>query len=618
MLTLVKKALLIGCSLGAVACSIQPEATGTITSAIEDDKSLPRVHKEGGETTLGTTGFTANGRIKPDGRPTTYHVEYGPTTSYGSTTEEKSLPPRLVAHYREDWDSGPNGWFAGVTSTHLTHEAAGGDPGGYVLYDDHKGGDDDTNHYDGIGLIHLAQWTYSGTAIGFPSLFLGGGDPDFRDARVDVSVRGMQWQGNGSELVFWTQSDILLPQQNTSNDRRANWAHTGFSLSDALGFGTWQTVSYQLENDSRMWTYAGRYGNRPTYSYWALDDSLAHINTDMFHNLVFVRLDNEPSGSIGFDNLEITYRNHSLLIPSNGATLVSSPAGSKPDTLTDGWRNGAGHLWKSALDPSGPLEFEYSLANPVSVFAVQIHQNLEWPSNEIEVLVSNDGSSWTSLKDPLEPTWTLPGSSELGPNHAFFYKRKLDDQAVPLPLHSGNISHVKIRILSGYGARWGLGEIELFGNGASMGTDEDWYNVSQDVIGLTPGQTYHYRFVATTDGAQHVGPDRTFDVPNGDHPLAKTAKAIRVHDGSATLTGEMNALGIPTRFYFELGEDTNYNVAIPGPGVYAEWGGVYEYPRPATRDVTGLVSGKTYHFRLVVATLDFDLTYGDDATFVAQ
>jgi hypothetical protein len=568
-----------------------------------------------GTTSVYTDGFTGNARIRSNGRPVTYYVEYGPTKVYGTRTPTKELPPRLIAHYKETFDEGLAAYHGGISASDLSWITTSNQS--YARYTDRQGAGDDANHYDGIGIVHLPLWTYTGTAAGYPSLFLGGGDLDLRGARVKLRVRGNAWNPSGTELVLWTQSDIDLTRQNSSDPRRSNWAHTGYSLNDAIASGQWKTVSYDLENDSHDWTYAGRNGTRPTYQYWSLDESLAHVNTDLFHNLVFINLSNEPSGSIDFDDVELTFRNHSLLIPSNGGHLVSAPAGGNPNDLTDGWRNGPGHCWESKSNPSSPLEFRYDLDEAVSIMTVQIHQNPTWPSREVEVLVSTDGTTWTSLTEQNEPTWTLPEVGPLGPNHAFFLKRKVSDQRVPLPLHEGSIRHVKIRILSGYKSRWGLGEIEIFGTGAHMSTDDDWYSVSQDIVGLVPGTTYHYRFV-TDDGVNVVeGPDQTYEMPNGNLPLVTMEPAMRVRGGSATLNARVNPLGVSTHYYFEYGTDTTYGSAVPGPGPYAAWAGLSELPRPVLAEISGLVPGKIYHYRVVTQT-EAGTTFGGDQTVLAK
>lgn len=549
---------------------------------------------------LGTTGLSANGRIQPHALPTNWYIEYGPTREYGFKTAPQPLGPRLAAYYRESWDQGLAGWLGGMNGKDLVHhtEAAGG----FVRFSEPSG--DDPNHVDGIGTLHLSSYFYPAThpsASGF-QVFWGGGDPDLRDARVKIRVRGNHWVPNGSECVWWAQSDSDIARQLTPNWRRANWAHTGFSLNDLLESGKWEQADYRLQNSSHAWTYGGHNvaQSRPNYIYWPIDNSLGHLNCDFFHLLAFVDPNNRPTGSIDFDDFELAYRNYSLLLPSNGGKLLTAPPGGDNDgaTLTDGWRNGLGRMWLSAANPGSPLEFTYAFANSVTIQTVQIHQHPEWPSRDVEVLVSDDGQAWKPLIKK-----TLPESSPAGANFAFLLERGLSAAA----------RQVRVRILSGYKQQhWGLGEIELFGTGAIMQTDDDWYYVNVDIGDLKPGETYHYRLVAASSAGSTQGPDQSFTVPADTHPHVVTGAASRIRQGSAKVEGRLNPLGKKTQFYFEYGPDANY-----GHKTAPQYGGLQITPRTAFATLSGLNAGAVYHYRLVGMN-ETGTSHGADATFIAR
>lgn len=551
---------------------------------------------------LGTTGLTANGRVNPHTLPTKYHFEYGTTAEYNLKTAEHALPPRLAAYYHESWDQGLDGWKGGMSGTDLVHHAEGGDSRGFVRFSEPSG--NDPNHVDGIGTLHLSQYFYPATHPGNDGLqaFWGGGQPDLRDARVRIHVRGNHWVPNGSECVWWTQSDNDVAQQLTPNWRRANWAYTGFSLNDFLESGKWEKVEYRLDNSSHAWTYGGNNlaQNRPNYVYGSINDALGHLSCDFFHLLAFVDPNKTPEGSIDFDEFEVAYRNYSLLLPSNGGNLVSGPAGSTDDlaNLTDGWRNGSGKMWHSAPDPKAPLEFTWSFTNPVTIQTVQIHQHSEWPIREVEVAVSADGQDWKPLLKK-----SLPEISPGGPNFAFLLERKLNATA----------RQVRVRILSGYKPlHWGLGEIEIFGTGAVMQTDDDWYHVNLDLADLKPRETYHYRLVATSSAGTTRGPDQAFTLPADTRPHVVTGAAGRVRQASAKVEGRLNPLGKRTQFYFEFGPDKNY-----GAKTAPQYGGVQITPRTAFATLSGLTAGALYHYRLV-AVNETGTSYGADATFTAR
>jgi hypothetical protein len=551
---------------------------------------------------LGLDAMTANGSIHPYGQATTWYFEYGTTTTYGSRTRAVPLPPRLAAHYRESWDENTGGW-AGWGAKGLEHHRKGGAAGGFVRFAEPSR--DDPNHNSGIGTVHLAKYVYTGSwskVAGLPGLFLAAGDPDLRDARVSLFVRGNRWEPNGSELVWWTQSQSNIEVFNGPGWRHANWAYTGYSLTGALLSGKWEKVHYRLRNHAGDWTYAGN--NRAQqhsqrYAYWPINDAQAHVNLDFFHMLVFVNPKAPPRGSIDFDEFQLTYRNHSLLLPSNGGKLLRAPKSpGDPATLTDGWRHGPGHTWRSAENPAGPLEFVYAFTKPVTVRSVQLHQNPDWPARDVEVLVSADDSRYTSLCK-----LQLPEKGKPNANFAFALKTGLSARA----------SYLKVRVTSGHRKQhWGLGEIEVFGDGATMLPEDEVNHVNLDVKGLKAGTTYHYRLVARNSAGTAHGKDCTFTVPSDARPLVRTGPASRVASTTATIQGRLNVLGRDTRFYFEYGPDTKYGNRTP-----ATDGGQMISPRSAFATLTGLKPGTTYHYRLV-ATNDRGTTRGADAVFVTK
>ena len=550
-------------------------------------------------TLLGITGLSVNGRIQPHSLPTKYYFEYGPTTQYGQRTAEGSLPPRLTAYYRESWDEGWNAW--GTWSTLHEHFKEGGASKGYIRYA--QSIRDDHNHDDAVGTVHLSKYMYPGgfSPAGLPSAFLAAGDPDFRDARVKVAVRGNNWSPNGTELAWWSQSQSNIevnPDEFTLSPdyRHSNWLYSGHDLTDLLQTGKWERADYRLIHDSNYWSFAGNNKGYVRYTYWPIDEVQRHLNLDYFHMVVFVNTANRPTGSIDFDEFEVAYRNYSLLAASNGGKLLSAPAGaSDPAKLTDGWRHGEGKTWESAANPQAPQEFVYEFASPVTIESVQIHQNPQWPSKAIEVLVSDDGQTWKPLVAK-----ELPKDSPHGPNHAFVMQRKLKTPA----------KQAKVRVLSGYQPEhWGLGEIEIFGTGATMQTDDDWYHVTLDVGDLQAGQACHYRLVAVNAAGTKTGADQVVQLPTDTKPQAITGAATRILPTSAKVEGRLNPLGKATQFYFEYGLDIQY-----GQKSDSTYGGLQMVPRTAIANLSKLESGKTYHYRLVGVN-ETGTSYGEDATF---
>ncbi len=548
---------------------------------------------------LGTSAMTVDGSIHPHGKHTTYYFEYGDSTEYGSKTDATPLPPRLGAYYHETWDEGVGAWYSWLKDEHF---ASGGVSNGYIRF--HEPSKNDHNHDDGIGTLHLTKYLMSGKMAGGDLIRadLGGGDPDLRGAKVSIAVRGHDFQPNGSEVMWWTQSQSNPEVGNAPGWKRANWAYTGFTLTDYLGDGEWHQAEYRLLNDSSQWTYGG---NNPTrqgeaaakrYAYWSINDAQAHVNCDFFHLEATVDTDNPPTGSLDFDELRITYRNHSLVAPSNGGKLVEWPqTGGDPAMLTDGWRHGEGRVWHSAENPSAPLEFVYAFDNPVTIKTVQLHQNPEWPSKEVQLLVSTDGEEFSPALKKV-----LPQAGEPNANFGFTLEMGL----------SLECQFLKVQVNSGYQIKhWGLGEIEVFGSGAVMLPDDDLYHVNLDIQDLTPGAVYHYRLVASSSEGTAYGEDLTYRLPANSQPIAVTGKASQTTASSSRLEGRINPLGLRAEFYFEYGTTPSYGSESPKRD-----GGLQITPRTAFERLSGLEPETTYHYRVIVSNKEGS-TQGEDATF---
>lgn len=546
----------------------------------------------GPATALGLSALSVNGVVQPRGLPTSYYFEYGPTAAYGSKSAVAPVPPRLAAYYHESFDDNLAGWQSWLK---VSHHKSGGAKNGFARFTEPS--NHDHNHDNGIGTLHLLKYLYPG--VHAPSLYLGGGDPDFRDAKISLHVRGVDFQPRGSEFLFWSQSQIELPIDRP-DWKRPNYAYTGTTLTDLLLDGKWHQAEYRLLNDTTKWSYGG--GERG-YVYGSIDGALGHLNVDFFHLLACVDTKNPPTGSIDVDELTIAYRNYSLLLSSNGGKLTSSPAGGEgADLLTDGWRNGPGKTWRSAPDPSGPQEFTWTFERPVTVNSVVLHQNPEWPAKEVEVLASADGKAFTPLtKLTLAEVGKPPQTPDaISPNWAFALDRKLAAKAAVL----------KVRILSGYRPKhWVLGEVEVFGSGAILRPDDDEYRVNADIGGLAPGGTIHYRLVATGEWGTARGDDRTYTTPSTKKPLAETGPASRLTATTAKVEGRLNPLGEESTFWFEYGLDAKYGAQTP-----ATRGGLQITPRSAYGHFSGLAPATTYHYRLVVQNAS-GLTHGADAEF---
>ena len=606
-----------------------PEGDAGVTETTADtaEPLVPPALETRPATCLALAGMSVNGRVNAHGRPARWWFELGDTEAYGRTSPSAPLPPRVGAYYHEAWDRGVAGWAGGVDGLKLEHHPSGGVGGsGFVRYT--FPGPIDAAHADGIGANSLLQYVYPGAWETAPVYAaLGGGDPDFRGARVSVYVRGNDFVQNGSELVFWAQSTPnLVESYDDRTARWSNWLHSGDDLTELLFSGGWEEGAYTLHADTERWTYAGHYvaTGRETYVYVPLDQVLGHLNGDIFHMQVFFEFHLEPRGAIDFDELVIAYPNHSLLWPPHGGALVSSPASDDdPARLTDGWRHGVAHGF-SAPWTEAPLELVYRLAAPATLTAVQLHQHPEWPAREVEVLASLDGEQLDVLA-----RGEMPASHPEGDNFAYFLydpvraAAKVVDGAPVLPWRTAPAGWLKVRVLGGHRPeRAGLGEIELFGEGVAKATENDWVSVTSDFTGLSRGTTYHYRLVVETyDRVVTHGPDATFTVPATALPLVTTQPVSRLSDGGAKVEGRVCPLGERTNYWFEVAAATPGDEPCAGAvferRTVERYVGLEPTPRTVTDELFDLAPGVSYCVRLV-AVNDVGTTSGAPVTFVAR
>jgi hypothetical protein len=125
---------------------------------------------------------------------------------------------------------------------------------------------------------------------------------------------------------------------------------------------------------------------------------------------------------------------------------------------------------------------------------------------------------------------------------------------------------------------------------------------------LQPGTVYHYAVVATNEGGTTVGPDETFMTASAVLPEVSTGQTSAVSQNVATISGTIDARGIPTTYEFDVGTDTSY-----GPRVFGDAGDSTE-PQPFTLSLQGLQPGTTYHYRLVAGNT-YGTSYGADGAF---
>ncbi len=129
---------------------------------------------------------------------------------------------------------------------------------------------------------------------------------------------------------------------------------------------------------------------------------------------------------------------------------------------------------------------------------------------------------------------------------------------------------------------------------ADIGSGSDTVAVSQEVTGLQPNKTYHYRVVAENAEGPGQSADRTFTTPP-DPPLV-TATPFTESPAGWSLNGTVDANGSATTYHFQFGITTAYGSNVPATDASAGSG---TSPVAVTQLVASLPPGVPYHYRLV-------------------
>ncbi len=142
-------------------------------------------------------------------------------------------------------------------------------------------------------------------------------------------------------------------------------------------------------------------------------------------------------------------------------------------------------------------------------------------------------------------------------------------------------------------------------------------DVEATVSGLLEGTAYRYRLVGVSSAGVAYGEEVIF-IPgqaNGGSgtpvaaPEVVTLAALGVTPSSALLQGTANPQGGTTFVRFDYGLTPDYGNSTPARGIGSGMDAAL-----VTQQLSGLLAGRTYHFRLV-AFNSFGTTEGEDQTF---
>jgi hypothetical protein len=135
-------------------------------------------------------------------------------------------------------------------------------------------------------------------------------------------------------------------------------------------------------------------------------------------------------------------------------------------------------------------------------------------------------------------------------------------------------------------------------------------------IELHAGTVYHYRLVAVNSTGTSYGPDHTFETEEPQFPFVESEPQPPFGEEvtqevtsptTASIKAKVNADGLPTSYVLEIGTEVVSGKPVYSTPTFGEVGSNLE-PVTLTFQLTNLLPGTTYHYRVVV--------FNEDGTFV--
>ncbi len=268
-------------------------------------------------------------------------------------------------------------------------------------------------------------------------------------------------------------------------------------------------------------------------------------------------------------------------------------------------------------------------------------QNITWTDNidgnvnielfKNDIIVSTDGDIALNTASTSPKSWTVPACLTAGTD----YKIKItsvDDENLSGESEDFTISVIPPTVITQDASNITGTTATLNGtvnaNGETVGVSFEWgettaygetttatsvdgatvKTVSADIIGLDPGETYH--FLLKADDIE--GDDESFTTST-PKPTATTLAASTVTETSAILNGTVNANGYETTVTFEYGTTNTYGNVIN----FASNPVTGSTETNVSASLSSLLAGETYHYR-VKAVNSGGITYGEDEVFTTN
>jgi hypothetical protein len=310
-----------------------------------------------------------------------------------------------------------------------------------------------------------------------------------------------------------------------------------------------------------------------------------------------------PEGSLALDSA------NDLYVVTNGrfTSVYSSAAGYPLDgtlgsdsVVADAVDPLTGQLFnddRNMIEEDGPVPHPAALLESFPSEGLSESYGIAVSQSTGTVYVSEREADAVQLYTPL----VYPAVSSEAPSHVAETTAAVSGEVNPsgVPLSGCEFE---------YGTEASYGQrIPCQPSAAQLGTGSEPVAVTDQLSGLQPDTTYHYRLSATNTNGSTYGGDEVFTTLS---PLMVGAESFSdVGSASAALSSQIDAGGRETFYSFEYGTTSSYGTSTPEVELGAAHGAV-----GAPAHLEGLQADTTYHFR-VVAHNQSGTVVGADATF---
>ena len=554
----------------------------------------------GSAATVTATSVTVAGAVDPSALATTWHVEYGTSLSYGSTTTSSSAGSGTTAvdvsavlsgltagttyHYRVVAVNS-SGTTNGADATFLTTApptVVTGAASAITPTTATVSGTVDPRGRATTWVVEFGQTTSYGSTSTSRSAGSGSGALDVSSALTGLTAaRTYHYRVNATSDIGTTQgADRIFA---TSSPPRA--VTGGISALSASG----ATVSVTVNPNGLDTTWVVDYGTTTGYGTRTGARSAGNGTADVAATLA---LDSLRAGTLY--HYRVVAMNAAGTTSGADATFTTSGA---PDARTGPATaaTAAGATLTGSIDARNRTTtwyFEYGTTTGYGVRSTTRTATTRSGDQNVSAAV-------TGLKPATTYHFRIVATNDAG--LARGSDQTVVTAAPPVPVtgaalvaSSGTVTLIGSVQTNGVATSWWfeLGASSAYGTRTptrSVAGATGASTVTEAVTAATPGGVLHYRLVVSSDAGIASGGDSSIRV--GAPPTAVTGGTTGISVATAAVTGTLGTGGLATTWWFEYGRTTQYGSRTASA------------PTGATGDVratfVGLPEGTTVHYRLV-------------------